>query len=151
MTRTSLLLGISLIAVAATAIAERALQERLYGNEEAMAETRAPQLPRPVTDGERTMRSYPEQPPVIPHDISGYELSVRTNTCMTGHRRQYTEQTGAPMISITHFRDREGQMLADVAPRRYFCTQCHVPQTRARPLIDNEFTDMTQLLDGGPE
>ena len=26
------------------------------------------------------------------------------------------------MISVTHFMDRDGQMLADVAPRRYFCT-----------------------------
>ena len=145
MSRKSLLLAVCLLTVVGTAAAERVLRERLIGNEQPMAETPAPQLPRPVTDGERTMRNYPEQPPVIPHDISGYELSVNANTCMTCHRRQYTGQTGAPMISITHYRDRDGQMLADVSPRRFFCTQCHVPQTKARALIGNEFVDMADL------
>jgi cytochrome c-type protein NapB len=149
MSRTSLLLGACLLAVSAVAAAERVLTERLYGNDEPMAETRAPQLPKPVTDGTRTMRNYPEQPPVIPHDISGYELSVEANTCLTCHRREYTRQTGAPMISITHYRNREGQTLADVAPRRYFCTQCHVPQTMARPLIENTFTNMSELTGSG--
>ena len=39
-------------------------------------------------------------------------------------------------------RDRDGQILADVTPRRYFCTACHVQQTDARPLVPNTFTDM---------
>jgi cytochrome c-type protein NapB len=46
------------------------------------------------------------------------------------------------MISITHFMDRNGQMLADVTPRRYFCTGCHVQQTDAKPLVGNTFEDM---------
>lgn len=141
----TIVLSIALTLAAGGAMAEGPLRERLIGNENPMAETPAPQLPQPMTDGPSQVRNYPEQPPVIPHDISGYELSVRANTCMTCHRRQYTGESGAPMISITHFRDREGQTLADVSARRYFCTQCHVPQTRTRALIDNEFTDMTEL------
>lgn len=143
-----LLLAGCLVLAATVAAAEGPLRERLYGNDDPMAETAAPRLPKPVTDGPRSVRSYPEQPPVIPHDISGYELSVRANTCMTCHRREYTGQSGAPMISITHYRGRDGQTLADVAPRRYFCTQCHVPQTRTRPLIENTFTDMSELTGG---
>ncbi|EHC48208.1 Nitrate reductase cytochrome c550-type subunit, partial [Salmonella enterica subsp. enterica serovar Give str. S5-487] len=27
-----------------------------------------------------------------------------------------------------------------VAPRRYFCLQCHVPQSDTAPIIDNTFT-----------
>ena len=46
------------------------------------------------------------------------------------------------MISVTHFMDRDGQVLADVTPRRYFCTECHVPQSDARPPVPNTFTDM---------
>jgi cytochrome c-type protein NapB len=49
------------------------------------------------------------------------------------------------MISITHYMTREGQMLADVSPRRYFCTQCHVPQADTPALIENTFTDMSEL------
>ena len=64
---------------------------------------------------------------------------------MSCHRREATEGSGAPMISVTHYMDRDTQMLADVSPRRYFCTQCHVPQADAPELIGNTFTDMSQM------
>lgn len=50
------------------------------------------------------------------------------------------------MISITHHMDRDGQFLADVSPRRYFCNQCHVPQTEVAPLVDNTFIDIDTIL-----
>jgi cytochrome c-type protein NapB len=49
------------------------------------------------------------------------------------------------MISVTHFMTREGQMLADVSPRRYFCTMCHVRQADVQPVVGNDFTDMIEL------
>lgn len=64
---------------------------------------------------------------------------------MSCHRREAVVGSGAPMISVTHFMDRDLQMLADVSPRRYFCTQCHVPQADAKPLIQNDFVDMSDL------
>jgi cytochrome c-type protein NapB len=36
-------------------------------------------------------------------------------------------------------------MLADVSPRRYFCTECHVPQADVEPLVGNTFTDMIHI------
>ena len=120
---------------------------RLTGPTPTLAPTPTPPLARQmITEGRRPMRSYPEQPPVIPHAIEGYQISLATNRCLTCHRRQYVEATGAPMISVTHYVDRDGQVLADVAPRRYFCTQCHVPQTDAQPLVDNTFVDMNELV-----
>ncbi|MEY8839143.1 nitrate reductase cytochrome c-type subunit [Cribrihabitans sp. XS_ASV171] len=98
-----------------------------------------------VTDDIRQRRAYPEQPPVIPHSIQGYQLSVNANRCMTCHKREHVQGSGAPMISITHYMTRAGQMLADVSPRRYFCTQCHVPQADTPALIENTFTDMSEL------
>ena len=115
---------------------------RVTGATSPMGEIPAPPLARPVIDDKRIMRNYPEQPPVIPHAIENYQLTLKTNRCLECHRRQYTEASGAPMISITHFMDRDGQVLADVTPRRYFCTACHVQQTDARPLVPNTFTDM---------
>jgi len=50
------------------------------------------------------------------------------------------------MISITHFMDRDGQILASVTPRRYFCTQCHVTQADIEPLIKNTFEDIDNLI-----
>jgi cytochrome c-type protein NapB len=91
------------------------------------------------------MRAYPEQPPLIPHSIEGYQLSVNANRCLSCHRREYTQASGAPMISVTHFMTRDGQMLADVSPRRYFCTACHVPQAEVTPLVENTFRDMSEL------
>lgn len=117
----------------------------LRGPEDPMSNVGAEPIPRWVTDDVRQMRAYPEQPPVIPHSIQGYQLSVNTNRCMSCHNREFTQSSGAPMISITHFMTREGQMLADVSPRRYFCTACHVPQADVAPLIENSFVDMIDL------
>jgi len=125
---------------------------RLTGPPDPLANVPAPPLEPPSGEAlGRRMRSYPEQPPIIPHSIEGYELSLRANRCLACHRRQYTEASGAPMISITHYVSREGQMLADVSPRRYFCTQCHVVQTDAPPLVENTFVDMQTLVGGGED
>jgi cytochrome c-type protein NapB len=122
---------------------------RVTGAAQPMGPVESPPLARPVVDDVRKMRNYPEQPPVIPHSIDGYQLTLKTNRCLDCHRRQYTEGSGAPMISITHFMDRDGQVLADVTPRRYFCNVCHVQQTDVRPLVPNTFQDM--LLVGKPK
>jgi cytochrome c-type protein NapB len=115
---------------------------RVTGASTPMGDVPAPPLARPVTDDKRLMRNYPEQPPIIPHSIENYQLTLKTNRCLDCHRRQFTEGSGAPMISVTHFMDRNGQVLADVTPRRYFCTECHVQQTDAQPLVPNTFKDM---------
>jgi cytochrome c-type protein NapB len=115
---------------------------RVTGAAQPMQQGTVEPLARPITDDVRRMRNYPEQPPVIPHSIENYQLTLNANRCLDCHRRQYTEGSGAPMISVTHFMDRDGQVLADVTPRRYFCTACHVQQTDAKPLVPNTFEDM---------
>src|SRR5689334_11957602 len=49
----------------------------------------APTVPRMVTDDVRRTRNYPEQPPIIPHSIEGYQLTLNTNRCLSCHARQY--------------------------------------------------------------
>ena len=117
----------------------------LTGAVQPMQNLPAGPIPRWVVDDVRHMRAYPEQPPVIPHSIEGYQLSVNTNRCLSCHKREFTQGSGAPMISVTHYMTREGQMLADVSPRRYFCTACHVPQADTAPLVENLFKDMSEL------
>ena len=121
---------------------------RVTGAGDPMGDHAAPPLARAIANDKRVMRNYPEQPPVIPHAIDGYQLTLKTNRCLDCHRRQFTEGSGAPMISVTHFMDRNGQVLADVTPRRYFCTACHVQQTDAQPLVPSTFKDMLLV---GPE
>jgi len=94
----------------------------------------------------REPRNYPEQPPLIPHSTEGYEVSIRGNKCLSCHARSRIGDSQAPMVSITHFSDRDGQFLASISPRRYFCTQCHVPQHNVKAPVENEFVDIDTLL-----
>ena len=84
-------------------------------------------------------RDFVQQPPLIPHTTAGYQITKNYNKCMDCHAWQKTKASGATKVSVTHFRTREGQELDNISPRRYFCTQCHVPQTDAKPLVDNTF------------
>jgi nitrate reductase (cytochrome), electron transfer subunit len=106
--------------------------------------------PPPITPEQNTSvrepRNYPEQPPLIPHSTEGYEVSIRGNKCLSCHARSRIGDSQAPMVSITHFSDRDGQFLASISPRRYFCTECHVPQHAVKPPVENEFVDIDTLL-----
>ena len=114
-------------------------------------EDKAPAI-TPFTDNDqRLIRNYPEQPPIIPHDIEGYQVDLHANKCLSCHSRARIRDSGAPMVSITHYMDREGQFLATVSPRRFFCTQCHVPQHQSEELVENTFIDIDDLLYGKPE
>ena len=139
--RIGLLVAVPVLLTASAVAQKLPDAPRLTGPSPPMAEVPAPPVPRTITDDVRRMRNYPEQPPVIPHSIEGYQLTLRTNRCLSCHSRQYIEGSGAPMISVTHFMDREGQVLADVTPRRYFCTACHVSQSDVPPLVPNTFQD----------
>lgn len=92
------------------------------------------------------VRNYPEQPPVIPHTIDGYQIDLNGNKCLSCHARARIAESQAPMVSITHFMDRDGQFLASISPRRFLCTECHVPQNTANPPVSNDFTDIDTLL-----
>jgi cytochrome c-type protein NapB len=107
----------------------------------------APRMTPLNNTSERQVRNYPEQPPVIPHTTEGYEVSVNSNRCLTCHARSRTGESQAPMISITHFMDRDGQFLATISPRRYFCEQCHVPQHTVKAPVQNTFIDVDTVLE----
>ena len=82
------------------------------------------------------------QPPLIPHDTRGYEVNLQVNKCMSCHARRRAEESQALMISVTHYMDCDGNFLAEVSPRRYFCNQCHVTQTNTREVVKSDFKDM---------
>lgn len=84
-------------------------------------------------------RDYMQQPPLIPHNTASYQITKNFNKCMDCHGWARSVTSGAPKVGVSHFRTREGMELDNVSPRRYFCTQCHVAQTDAKPLVDNGF------------
>ena len=98
-------------------------------------------------DDKKRVRSYAMQPPTIPHKTDNYQVDRFANKCMTCHARTRVEETQATPISITHYVDRDGNFLADVSPRRYFCDQCHVVQMDgADPAVKNRFRDVEAMI-----
>lgn len=109
-------------------------------------EAEPPKMTRVDNSDVKRQRAYPMQPPTIPHKIDQYQLDTNANKCMSCHSRRRTEDSQAPMVSVTHYQDRDGNFLADISARRYFCNQCHVVQKQNEPLLDNEFVDIDELL-----
>jgi cytochrome c-type protein NapB len=94
----------------------------------------------------KQVRNYPMQPPLIPHKTDGYQLDLKVNKCLQCHARNSTGHSQAPMVSVTHYMDRDNNFLADLSPRRYNCTQCHVTQLDAKLLVENDFVDIDKLI-----
>ncbi len=104
-------------------------------------EVATPVMPKVVNDDIRRGRAFAMQPPVIPHQIDNYQLDKNFNKCMTCHGRERVADSQAPMVSVTHFMDRDNNFRSEISPRRYFCTQCHVSQMEVKAPIDNTFID----------
>jgi cytochrome c-type protein NapB len=132
--------------IAASTVAMAQTFSALRGPTPLDQEGQPPLMTPEMNTSEREARNYPEQPPLIPHSTEGYEVSIRGNKCLSCHARSRTRESQAPMISVTHFADRDGQFLASISPRRYFCTPCHVPQHNVRVPVENDFVDVDTLL-----
>lgn len=118
----------------------------LRNNTEINTQKKPESIPNVVNKDIKQKRNYPMQPPLIPHTTRNYEVNLNTNKCMSCHSRNRTEESQAPMVSVTHFMNRDGNFLAEISPRRYFCNQCHVTQKDAKPLVQNTFIDMHSLM-----
>ncbi len=91
---------------------------------------------------EKLPRNYRQQPPLIPHRIQKYQIDLRVNQCLSCHDWPQNVRENAPKVSETHYVDRNGVQLDGVARTRWFCTQCHVTQEEAIPLVENTFTPL---------
>mgnify|MGYP002700072468 CR=1 FL=1 len=118
----------------------------LRGTAPLNAEVTPPIIEKVENNDLKRQRDYPQQPPTIPHDISKYQLDKNFNKCMDCHSRKLADEAQAPAVSVTHYMNREGDFLGEVSPRRYFCTQCHVHQLETKPLVENEFVDVDELM-----
>ncbi len=113
----------------------------------------------------RFQRSYENAPPLIPHSIEGLvPITLKNNACLGCHMPSVAAGVGATPLPPTHFKDfyfKTKQKLIkqklyedikayrarlakmahkeDIAPQRYNCVQCHVPQANAKPLVANTF------------
>lgn len=120
--------------------------EGLRGPTPLNQEPKAPRMATVENFDVKRGRAYTSQPPTIPHAIDRYEITRNVNFCMYCHSRVRNKEFGAPMVSATHYMDRDSNFLAEISPRRYFCTQCHVVQTDAQPPVQNQFVDVYELI-----
>lgn len=90
---------------------------------------------------QKVARTFSTQPPVIPHAVENFdEVTLEENQCMSCHSAATFEKKKAPKIGDSHFiNPATGQKLAEGSMARYNCTQCHVPQIDAPPLVGNNF------------
>ena len=94
-----------------------------------------PVLPRAFSDG----------PPLIPHGVAEFlPITLSENQCMDCHQVEEKEEGEPTPIPQSHFvdlRNAPDAVREDVAGARYLCMSCHVPQTGAAPLVENEFQE----------
>lgn len=90
---------------------------------------------------QKVARTFSTQPPVIPHAVENFdEITLEENQCNSCHGAENYEKKKAPKIGDSHFiNPATGQKLAESSMARHNCTQCHVPQVDAPPLVENSF------------
>jgi len=120
-------------------------QASLRGLTELDVTRKADPFKRVPKDRHPYVSDYVYQPPLIPHKTRGYEISINANKCLSCHSFRKSVESGATKISVTHYATREGQVLSDVSPRRYYCLQCHVTQANTGLLVENDFKRVESL------
>lgn len=132
-------LGLALALSAATSLAQTPASLSSLRGAEISAEEPTGEHFKFQRDRPPWPRDYPQQVPLIPHNVKGYGLTRNFNKCLDCHSWSQHELAGAPKVALSHYLDREGKRRTSLAPRYYFCMQCHLPQTDARPLVSSTY------------
>ena len=112
----------------------------LRGASDILTTNASPELMKFIKDKENVERTFEEQPPVVPHESEKYAINLKENKCLECHMKEPgKDEAKSVEMSESHFMDRDGKKLAKPSGSRYFCTQCHVPQVDAEPLIGTNF------------
>ena len=91
----------------------------------------------------RAYGGFEGAPPRIPHAIDAFmPITAKSNSCASCHDRPHLigkTQKGAPTpMPQSHYGGFKGEGgKKDLSGARYVCTQCHVPQSGAAPLVAN--------------
>ena len=96
---------------------------------------------------DRLKPSYHTAPPMVPHTVEKYlPITTEENGCMECH--DYYDKIGKKYVKgkkklpmpKSHYGGFAGKGVKDeMSGARYTCTQCHVPASNAKPLVENTF------------
>ena len=88
-------------------------------------------------------RSFPEQPPIVPHGIVEFlPITIGDNQCMDCHEveeKEAGEPTPVPESHYVDYRNAPGATGDELAGARYICTSCHVSPGGNAPLVENTY------------
>ncbi len=114
-------------------------------------------------------RAYQDAPPMIPHSVEGLvPIKIGNNQCLGCHMPDVAPAVGATPIPPSHFtnfrpettvkdgviykngkpiKNTSDENLKNVSIKpmkklymgRYNCTQCHAPQAKLNPVVQNKF------------
>ena len=95
---------------------------------------------------DRLPQAYHTAPPQVPHTVAEYmPISLEENECLDCHDRPkligrtYAKGKKLPMPE-SHYGGFKGKGEKDeVSGSRYVCSQCHVAQSGAQPLVEKTF------------
>jgi len=87
--------------------------------------------------------SYNTAPPMIPHSVKNMlPITRHNNECLVCHKPAPAKALGIKAMPKDHFVDNfeNGKKTGvRVAGSRFNCTQCHAPQAKLDPVIENKF------------
>lgn len=86
-------------------------------------------------------RSYENAPPLIPHSLDGMlPITAEMNSCLTCHTPDTAKDMGTIPAPQSHYMYLStGKKTVELNMERFNCTQCHVAQADAEPLVKNNF------------
>jgi len=123
-------------------------------------------------------RSFDNAPPLIPHSVEGLvPVTMNNNACLGCHMPEVAKSMNATAIPKSHFTNfrpmevvtHDGKVVKSgkivkvgkgnivyatptthgkLYAGRFNCTQCHVAQTNAKPIVENTFTPAYRSKDG---
>lgn len=133
------LAALGLLIAACLVVADLATAQDVTSLRGVQVDEPTPLPPVAKQEKRRFARAYRQQPPLIPHAITQYQIDMRVNQCLGCHDWTNAGERQAPTLSMTHYLDRDGRQLDRIAGTRWFCTQCHVSQDNVEPLVGNAF------------
>jgi cytochrome c-type protein NapB len=88
-------------------------------------------------------RAHEGTPPLIPHVVdyneNKYKITLKTNGCLDCHDKSVSDKPKSPKANKGHYTGPNGVIEDEIYKSRYYCAQCHVPQLKTKPLVENTF------------
>jgi len=102
---------------------------------------------------EKIAKSYDTAPPMIPHKVDHMlPIKLGQNECLACHMPNTAKALGIHGMPKDHFintfdRTASGKYKAvhqkyRISGSRYNCTQCHAPQAKLDPVVENKFESL---------